>query len=153
MERGVSLLDFSTVDSMVQVHGVWSYLAYLFINSDRYSVDYSGISLMGGRTPNSKAAAKIASQIFNDYYPELLVCKFAPASQDHANRTQHRKLFVSVPVFLTWIFWTFTTLLSPATQRKMSVVGSGPATISAALLPIIDEAELPKRYGGTGEDI
>jgi phosphatidylinositol transfer protein SFH5 len=66
---------------------------------------------------------------------------------------QYKKFFVSVPVLLTWIFWTFTTLLSPATQRKMSVVGSGPATISAALLPIIDEAELPKRYGGNGEDI
>lgn len=35
----------------------------------------------------------------------------------------------------------------------MSVVGSGPATIAAALRPIIDDSELPKRYGGEGEDI
>lgn len=35
----------------------------------------------------------------------------------------------------------------------MSVVGSGPATISAALLPVIDKAEIPKRYGGDGADI
>ncbi|KIM22854.1 hypothetical protein M408DRAFT_28393 [Serendipita vermifera MAFF 305830] len=119
MEKGISLINFSTVDSMVQVH------------------DYAGVSLMGGRTPNSKAAAGKASQIFADYYPELL----------------HKKFFVSVPVLLTWIFYTFTKLLSPATQNKMSVVGSGPATIAAALHPIIDDAELPKRYGGAGEDI
>ncbi|KAG8799216.1 Non-classical phosphatidylinositol transfer protein (PITP) [Serendipita sp. 398] len=119
MEKGVALIDFETIDSMVQVH------------------DYAGVSLMGGRTANSKAAAKQASQIFSDYYPELL----------------HKKFFVSVPTVLTWIFWTFTSLLSPATQQKMSVVGSGPDTISTALLPVIDKAQLPKRYGGEGEDI
>ena len=47
----------------------------------------------------------------------------------------------------------FTKALSPATQAKMSVVGSGPATISKELLPIIDKSQLPKRYGGDGDDI
>lgn len=119
MERGIQLINFETVDSMVQVH------------------DYAGVSIMGGRTANSKAAAKQASQIFSDYYPELL----------------YKKFFVSVPAVLTWIFWTFTALLSPATREKMSVVGSGPETISDALLPVIDKGELPKRYGGEGSDI
>ncbi|PVG04713.1 CRAL/TRIO domain-containing protein [Serendipita vermifera] len=123
MERGISLINFETVDSMVQVHG-------------KRDVGLASVGL-GGRTANSKAAASQASQIFSDYYPELL----------------HKKFFVSVPTLLTWIFWTFTKLLSPATQKKMAVVGSGPATISEALLPVISKEELLKRYGGEGADI
>ncbi|KAG8813075.1 Non-classical phosphatidylinositol transfer protein (PITP) [Serendipita sp. 399] len=142
MEKGVALIDFETTDSMVQVH------------------DYAGVSLMGGRTANSKAAAKQASQIFSDYYPELLVnvpillhSVVLTDAVSHLFFPQHKKFFVSVPVVLTWIFWTFTSLLSPATQQKMSVVGSGPDTISAALLPVVDKDQLLKRYGGEGADI
>jgi len=71
----------------------------------------------------------------------------------HEISLQHKKFFVSVPAVLTWIFWVFTKALSPATQAKMSVIGSGPATISKELLPIIDKSQLPKRYGGDGDDI
>lgn len=34
----------------------------------------------------------------------------------------------------------------------MSVVGCGPATLGAALLPVIDADQLPKQYGGTASD-
>jgi len=57
MERGITLIDFVNVDSMVQVH------------------DYEGVGL-GSRDANSKAAASQASKIFQDYYPEFLSKKF-----------------------------------------------------------------------------
>jgi len=57
MERGIALIDFVDVDSMVQVH------------------DYEGVGL-GSRDANSKAAAAQASKIFQDYYPEFLSKKF-----------------------------------------------------------------------------
>jgi len=57
MERGVALIDFVNVDSMVQVH------------------DYEGVGIRS-RDNNSKAAAGQASKIFQDYYPEFLSKKF-----------------------------------------------------------------------------
>jgi hypothetical protein len=38
--------------------------------------DYAGVSLWGGRDKTSKEAATKASQIFSDYYPELLSSKW-----------------------------------------------------------------------------
>ncbi|KAI6113133.1 CRAL-TRIO domain-containing protein [Pisolithus sp. B1] len=96
--------------------------------------DYEGVGLFD-RTEKSKQAASEATSIFQGHYPELLA----------------RKFFVNVPSFMTWIFWLFKPLISSATLDKMAVVGSGPRTIGAALLPIIDERELPKRYGGSAE--
>lgn len=65
---------------------------------------------------------------------------------------QSRKFFVNVPSFLTWIFWLFKPFLSSATLAKMSVVGSGPAVLGAALSVVINEDELPKQYGGTADN-
>ncbi|KAI0825493.1 CRAL/TRIO domain-containing protein [Irpex lacteus] len=117
MEKTVRLLDFEKYDQMIQVH------------------DYEGVSFMGGRDPNQKAAAGEASKIFQDNYPEFLAYKF----------------FINVPTFATWIFWLFKPLLSAKTFAKMNVVGTGKSTVSAALLPVIDAKELPKRYGGEAE--
>ncbi|KAF9218625.1 CRAL/TRIO domain-containing protein [Gyrodon lividus] len=116
MEESIALLDFETVDQMVQIH------------------DYEGVSL-SSRTENSKNAASEASSIFQGHYPEFL----------------SRKFFVNVPSFLAWIFWLFKPFLSAATLAKMTVVGSGHQAISAALLPLIDEGELPKKYGGAAD--
>lgn len=55
MEKSVRLLDFETLDQMIQVH------------------DYEGVSLMGGRDANQKAAAGEATNIFQNHYPEFLV--------------------------------------------------------------------------------
>lgn len=57
MEEGIKLVDFETVDQMIQVH------------------DYEGITL-SSRTANSKAAASAISAIFQSHYPEFLARKF-----------------------------------------------------------------------------
>jgi len=57
MERSIALLDFETVDQMVQIH------------------DYEGVGF-SSRTTNSKNAASEASSIFQGHYPELLSRKF-----------------------------------------------------------------------------
>ncbi|EJF59368.1 CRAL/TRIO domain-containing protein [Dichomitus squalens LYAD-421 SS1] len=116
MEQSIELLDFETVDQMVQIH------------------DYEGVSLTQ-RDAAQKAAAKEATNIFQNHYPEFL----------------SRKFFINVPTLLTWVFWLFKPLLSAATLAKMSVVGSGPKTIGAELSQVIDPKELPKKYGGEAE--
>ncbi|CCM04180.1 uncharacterized protein FIBRA_06342 [Fibroporia radiculosa] len=119
MEQCIELLDFETVDQMVQIH------------------DYDGVSMMAGRDANQKAAASQASALFQNYYPEFLSSKF----------------FVNVPGLMAWVFWLFKPFLSAKTLEKFSMVGSGPKTIGAALLPLIDATQLPKRYGGEADDL
>ncbi|KZV91507.1 CRAL/TRIO domain-containing protein [Exidia glandulosa HHB12029] len=115
MEKGVALLDFETVDQMVQVH------------------DYTGVS-SSSRTPESKAAASEASSVFGSHYPELL----------------SRKFFVGVPTLMSWIFWVFKAIVPSQTFAKMTVVGTGSATIGKELEKVIEKKELPERYGGEG---
>lgn len=57
MEESIALLDFETIDQMVQIH------------------DYEGVS-MSSRTQASKTAASEASSIFQGHYPEFLAKKF-----------------------------------------------------------------------------
>ncbi|KAG1728091.1 CRAL-TRIO domain-containing protein [Suillus lakei] len=57
MEESIALLDFETIDQMVQIH------------------DYEGVS-MSSRTQASKNAASEASSIFQGHYPEFLAKKF-----------------------------------------------------------------------------
>lgn len=74
MERGITQIDFINVDSMVQVHGkppVFQRFSAKFLHL--VSTDYEGVGF-GSRDANSKAAASQASKIFQDYYPEFLVC-------------------------------------------------------------------------------
>ncbi|KAJ3772673.1 CRAL-TRIO domain-containing protein [Lentinula raphanica] len=96
--------------------------------------DYAGVS-MTSRDANSKNAASEASSIFSSHYPEFL----------------HKKYFVNVPSYMTWIFWLFKPLMPSATLAKMSVVGSGTSALGKALLPEIDAKQLPKRYGGEAD--
>jgi hypothetical protein len=63
----------------------------------------------------------------------------------------YKKYFVNVPTFMSWIFWLFKPMLSAQTIAKMSVVGKGAYAIGRELSVIIDEKELPKRYGGHAE--
>jgi phosphatidylinositol transfer protein SFH5 len=135
MEKTVRLLDYEKFDQMLQVH------------------DYDGVNFMGGRDANQKAAASEATKIFQENYPEFLVCVYMMLCLLSANMSpiQAAKFFINVPTFATWIFWFFKSLLSAKTFAKMSVVGTGKNTVSAALLPIIDKDQLPKRYGGEAE--
>lgn len=57
MEESIALLDFETIDQMVQIH------------------DYEGVT-MSSRTQASKNAASEASSIFQGHYPEFLAKKF-----------------------------------------------------------------------------
>lgn len=61
---------------------------------------------------------------------------------------QHRKFIVNVPMYLSWIFWIFKPILPSQTFAKMSVVGTGAHAIGRAILPYVDENELPEKYGG-----
>ena len=113
--------------------------------------DYEGVSL-SSRDANSKQAASEADgrvslvvTTLNFWWQYLCT----PDSQLIV--LQHRKFFVNVPTYLTWIFWLFKPIIPSATLSKMSVVGSGPYTVGKALLPLIDTKQLPKRYGGEAE--
>ncbi|KAI5895252.1 CRAL/TRIO domain-containing protein [Schizophyllum commune H4-8] len=97
--------------------------------------DYLGVS-MSSRTPEAKQAASQASKIFGDYYPELL----------------YKKFFINVPTLMSFIFWTFKAILPAKTFAKMSVVGTSTNSIRDTLGEIIDVKEIPKRYGGEGEE-
>ena len=132
---------------------------------------------MTSRDAAQKAAAKEATTVFQNYYPEFLVRHLPllflhpPLSLSLCLRVrpltllprppcvifvliapQSRKFFINVPTLLTWVFWLFKPLISAATLAKMAVVGTGAKTIGAELSPVIDVKELPKRYGGEAED-
>ncbi|KAL1748202.1 CRAL-TRIO domain-containing protein, partial [Schizophyllum fasciatum] len=96
--------------------------------------DYAGVS-MSSRTPQSKQAASEASKIFGDHYPELL----------------YKKYFINVPLFMSFIFWTFKAILPAKTFAKMSVVGTSTNSIRDTLGEVVDVKEIPKRYGGQAE--
>ncbi|GJE90290.1 SEC14 family lipid-binding protein [Phanerochaete sordida] len=96
--------------------------------------DYEGVSMMS-RDANQKAAASEATNLFQNHYPEFLALKF----------------FINVPTYMAWIFWAFKAVMSSKTFAKLNMVGTGKSTISAALLPIIDAKQLPKRYGGEAD--
>jgi hypothetical protein len=71
MEHSIKLIDFETVDQMVQVHGT-----RCLPPTERplilWTVDYEGVGL-NSRTSNSKAAASEISSLFQNHYPEFLV--------------------------------------------------------------------------------
>jgi len=136
MEKGLKLVDFLTVDSLVQVH------------------DYDGVGL-SSRNADSKRAASEATKIFQDFYPELLV-SLPPSenlltSSNAYPMSQHKKYFINVPALMAWIFWAFKPLVSAQTFAKLQVVGKGPAVIGKELLLAVDKSELPKRYGGDAD--
>jgi hypothetical protein len=53
---------------------------------------------------------------------------------------------------MTWIFWLFKPVLSPATLAKTKVVGNGPCKIVKDLLPLIDVKEFSAQFGGAVMD-
>lgn len=74
MEKSIALLDFETIDQMVQIHGLFFNLTnYILAMTCLVRLDYEGVGL-SSRTENSKKAASEASKIFQDHYPEFLVC-------------------------------------------------------------------------------
>ena len=68
--------------------------------------DYEGVGLTS-RDANSKRAAKEATTIFQDYYPEFLVSAkhHQPGLKSTYRPRKAKKFFINVPSFFTWIFW------------------------------------------------
>ena len=71
---------------------------------------------------------------------------------------------------MAWVFYFFSKVLPARTVGRLTMVGTGPATIGKEvrfldsfimismltgqkLLPLIDASELPKQYGGQAADI
>ena len=73
MEKGIALIDFENIDQMIQVHGKDRYRIYSNLLLLTRFKDYEGVGL-NSRDANSKKAAATATTIFQDYYPEFLVC-------------------------------------------------------------------------------
>ena len=76
MEKGIAELDFENVDQMIQVHGTSPLLIFKKKSWGvlmRICIDYEGVGLTS-RDANSKKAASEATAIFQNYYPEFLVC-------------------------------------------------------------------------------
>ena len=72
MERGIALIDFMNIDSMVQIHGNSHSPVFMCRPTHVVSTDHEGVGLRS-HTANTKAAATQATKIFQDYYPEFLV--------------------------------------------------------------------------------
>ena len=83
MEESIKLLDFETHDQMVQIHGAHLSCFSRAVTHTHFCTDYDGVSLFAGRDANQKAAAKEASALFQNHYPEFLV---RPASRLSSSR-------------------------------------------------------------------
>ena len=151
MERGIALIDFVNVDSMVQVHGSPHHpprfvVTPLTSRQQTIRALVSEVTMPMLRQRPAKLRRSSRTSTPNSWYvPSVLHTHTDPQPP------QYKKFYVGVPGYMTWIFWLFKPLLSAKTLAKLNVVGSGPATIGAALLPVIDATELLKRYGGEVE--
>jgi hypothetical protein len=81
--------------------------------------------------PHVKAASKATIELMGAHYPETL----------------SRKMFVGVPLLMSWVFTAVRVFVSAETARKFVVV-SYPNNLAAELSD--DGADLPEEYGGTG---
>lgn len=83
MEDSIKLLDFETVDQMVQIHGQHKLepeASHSYSLSLDLMADYEGVSFFS-RDANQKAAASEATSLFQAYYPEFLVRFIAVSSR------------------------------------------------------------------------
>lgn len=91
--------------------------------------DYLQVSFIR-QDPLVKAASKVAIDTFSAYYPETL----------------SRKIFVSVPLVMQWMFTAMKLLLSRETVKKFTVM-----SYANQLHTELGES-VPEAYGGkTGE--
>lgn len=66
--------------------------------------------------------------------------------------TQHKKYFVNVPSYMSWMFWAAKPFLSATSFARLEMVSGGtPEAIGRTLLLSIDGNQLPSRYGGLAE--
>lgn len=93
---------------------------------------YTGVSFLR-LDPRVKAASKAAIELMATHYPESL----------------SRKLFVGVPVIMSWMFAAVRMFVSAETAKKFVVVSYEASTAVA----LGDVAHVPKRFGGEGAEL
>jgi len=73
MEQGIKLIDFETVDQMVQVHGtVYNEHAHMR-RVESGKIDHEGVPPHSNQQANMKAALSTVSDLLLKYYPEFFV--------------------------------------------------------------------------------
>jgi hypothetical protein len=125
MELGVRKLDLSSVTTPIPDYGA---------GADPHQGiqvhDYLQVSFLR-QDPHVKAASKVAIDTFSAYYPETL----------------SRKIFVSVPLVMQWMFTAMKLLLSRETVKKFTVM-----SYANQLHTELGES-VPKTYGGKTEEL
>lgn len=93
---------------------------------------YTGVSFLR-MDPRVKAASKATIDLMSKNYPETL----------------SRKLFVGVPLLMSWVMTAVRVFVSAETARKFVVI-SYPTNTAAELG---EKADVPPRFGGTGPEL
>lgn len=93
---------------------------------------YTGVSFLR-LDPRVKAASKAAIELMAAHYPETLA----------------RKLFVGVPVIMSWVFAAVRMFISAETAKKFVVVSYESCTAAE----LGDVKHVPKRFGGEGPEL
>ncbi|KAH8916339.1 CRAL/TRIO domain-containing protein [Atractiella rhizophila] len=127
--KGIAQLDFLTTSTMIQIHD--------YAGVGIFSSGWIDFASVAGRDQYTKAAASEASKLFADYYPELLEAKW----------------FLNVPTVMSWLFKFFSNFLSQRTLDKFKVMGPDQKSIHAELSRIIDDEQLPKKFGGNAASV
>lgn len=92
--------------------------------------DYRSVSFIRMDSA-TKTASRKTIEVMAAYYPELLSAK----------------LFVNVPMVMSWVFTAMKAFLSKETLRKFKVVSSGKSVVNEL------GEDVPKIYGGKGEEL
>lgn len=127
MERAMSHLDLAHTTTGIPDYGAGAdphRLAQVHV--------YTGVSFLR-LDPRVKAASKAAIQLMAAHYPETLA----------------RKLFVGVPLFMSWMFSAVRMFISAETAKKFVVVSYESNTAAE----LGDKAAVPKRFGGEGAEL
>jgi hypothetical protein len=126
MERAMSHLDLAHTAQGIPDHGAGAdphRLAQVHV--------YSGVSFLR-LDPRVKAASKKAIETMAAHYPETLA----------------RKLFVGVPLLMSWVFAAVRVFVSAETARKFVVVSYEESTAGE-----LGDTHVPKRFGGDAGEL
>ncbi|CAK9785875.1 CRAL/TRIO domain-containing protein [Cutaneotrichosporon oleaginosum] len=126
MERAMSHLDLAHTTTGIPDHGA---------GADPHRIAqvhvYSGVSFLR-LDPRVKAASKKAIETMAAHYPETL----------------SRKLFVGVPLLMSWVFAAVRVFVSAETARKFVVVSYEESTAGE-----LGDKEVPRRFGGAAGEL
>ncbi|KAM0754559.1 putative phosphatidylinositol transporter [Meredithblackwellia eburnea MCA 4105] len=127
MEQGVLALNLSTTTTPIP---------QVLTQKDPHQMyqihDYLNVSFLR-MDPSTKAATKATIEVLGSHYPEML----------------DKKFFVNIPWFMSWVYAAIKLIVRSETFAKFSMLAEG-----KELAPYFsDLSQIPKAYGGTGEDL